>query len=245
MRPSPSRLRTRLRIALAVVATALVIPFGYVTWDVGVAHNFGAIEPGRIYRSGQMPAADLTRTLHDHRIKTVLNLRGVNPRQPWYRAEREATNAAGATQVDISLSSSEWMSREQLRTLLRVIDSCDYPLLIHCQWGSERTGLVSAFVTLLRSGATLEDARAQLSLAYLYVRVGDGKVMAEHLDQYESWLREHGCPHSAATFRQWANEGFQPGNPSREQWPYDPYPLVITRPASASVAKTGDGTVRR
>ena len=61
-------------------------------------------------------------------------------------------------------------------------------MLIHCAWGSERTGLVSAFAELLRPGSTLDDARAQFSLGYLFVRLGDGKVMAEHLDQYESWL---------------------------------------------------------
>ena len=34
-------------------------------------------------------------------------------------------------------------------------------------------------------------------------------------------------PHSAGGW----TEGFQPGVPNREQWPYDPYPLVVvTRP---------------
>ena len=132
-----------------------------------------------------MPAGALRQTLRDHHIKTVLNLRGPNPRESWYRDEIAATLAEGATQVDIPLSSCVWMSRIQLRTLVRQLDSCDYPVLIHCAWGSERTGLASAIAELLRPGGTVDEARAQLALRYLYVRLGDGRIMAEFLDQYE------------------------------------------------------------
>jgi hypothetical protein len=164
-------------------------------------------------------------------VKTVLNLRGPNPDLDWYRAERAATLAAGATQVDVALSSCIWMSRAQLHTLIRTLDSSRYPMLIHCAWGSERTGLVSAFAELLREGSTLEDARAQLTVAYLYVPFGDGKIMAEALDQYESWLRANRRLHRPEAFREWAAEGYKPGDPDRERWAWDPYPLVVvTRP---------------
>src|SRR5262249_16174761 len=113
----------------------------------------------------------------------------------------------------------------------------EYPILIHCAWGSERTGLVSAFSELLRPGATVEDARSQFSLAYLFVRMNDGKIMAEHLDRYEEWLRASRMTHSVSNFKRWVNEGFQPGVPNREEWPYDPYPLiVITKPAAPRTA---------
>ncbi len=99
--------------------------------------------------------------------------------------------------------------------------------------GFRPTGLVSAFAELLRPGSTLADARDQLSIRYLFVRINDGKVMAEHLDQYENWLQANRLTHDRASFLGWVDHGFQPGIPSREQWPYDPYPLVvITRPGS-------------
>lgn len=225
----PTR-RVLRRFALAALAALLLPPAGYFAWDRWV-DNFGAPEPGRVYRSGQMSAGTLAATVRARQVRTVLNLRGPNPAQAWYRDERAAATGAGATQIDISMSSCEWMSRVQLRALVRVLDGCEYPLLVHCQWGSERTGWASAVATLLRPGATLDDARRQFSLGYLFVRAGNGKVMAEHLDQYEGWLKGRGWAHTPGRFRLWVAEGYRPGTPGREQWPYDPYPLVvITRP---------------
>jgi protein tyrosine/serine phosphatase len=87
-----------------------------------VSDNFGVVEPGELYRSGQMKAASLARALGEHRIRTVLNLRGSHPESAWYRDERAASIGAGATQVDIPLSSCEWMSRAQARALLEVLE---------------------------------------------------------------------------------------------------------------------------
>jgi protein tyrosine phosphatase (PTP) superfamily phosphohydrolase (DUF442 family) len=213
---------------------AVVLPILiYIAWDQA-NYNFGVIEAGRLYRSGQMPPTALAKTIHDYGIKTVLNLRGPNPESTWYPPELKASLSAGATQVDIPMSSCLWMSRHHLKTLIDTFDSAEYPMLIHCAWGSERTGLASAFAELLRPGSSLEQARSQFSLAYLFVRIKDGKVMAEHLDQYEHWLETAGIRHTPATFRRWAAEEFVPGKPNRENWRYDPYPSrIVTRPDSS------------
>ena len=95
------------RLAAAVMALACGL---YIAWDQAT-YNFGEVQQARIYRSGQMPASSLARTVRDYRIKTVLNLRGSN-KDPWYAAERSATvRGQGATQVDIAMSSCIWMSR--------------------------------------------------------------------------------------------------------------------------------------
>jgi len=229
--------RFRRRIVLAILALVLVPSLTYVFWDLWT-YNFAEIRAGELFRSAQMSANALKQTIREHRIKTVLNLRGKNPNQPWYRAEREAALNAGATLVDIPMSSSEWMSRPQLRAVVDVLENYERPILIHCQWGSERTGLVSTFAELLRPGATLNDARGQLSLRYLYARVGDGKAMAEHIDAYESWLRERHAEHSPESFRRWVSKGYMPKPPSREFWPYDPDPVfVVTRPEEKSTTR--------
>jgi protein tyrosine phosphatase (PTP) superfamily phosphohydrolase (DUF442 family) len=231
----PPRLKRIARWIARLAAAVALAGASYVAWDQA-NHNFGEIQHGRIYRSGQMPASSLARTIHDYKIKTVLNLRGSN-KDTWYSAERKATLGAGATQIDIAMSSCIWMSRAQLRIVVRTLDTAEYPMLIHCQWGAERTGLISAFAELLRPGSTLEDARAQFSLRYLFLPINDGKIMAEHLAQYERWLVARGWTHEPEHFRRWVDEGYRPQLPNREQWPYDPYPLVvISRPSADRVA---------
>jgi hypothetical protein len=225
--------RGRVRRLRQAAALALALPLAYIGCNQ-LTFNFAALQPGRLYRSGQMHPGILARTLRKHRIKTVVNLRGPNHRESWYRDEVATTLGAGATQVDIPLSSCVWMSRIQLKTLIRVLETCEYPALVHCSWGSERTGLASAVSELLRHGSTLADARAQLSTWYLYVRLGHGKIMAEFLDQYENWLRSRGLGHQPRVFRDWCEHAYSPGLPNREQWPYDPLPLSLTtRPAAA------------
>lgn len=218
------------RYLLRVLAVLLLPAVSFFLW-VKATDNFGTVDPGRVFRSWQMSDRHLAGAIRERRVKTVLNLRGVNPSRAWYRAERAATTGAGATQVDVTMASDQWMSRAQIRAVVRVLDTCDYPLLIHCEWGAERTGLVSAFAALLRPGGTLDEAKAQFSVRHLYVPAGDGKVMGEHLDLYEVWLRGHGWGHSPERFRLWVADEYRPLTPSREQWPYDPYPLlVVTRP---------------
>ncbi|HWE39500.1 MAG TPA: tyrosine-protein phosphatase [Isosphaeraceae bacterium] len=229
--PRTRRLLARLAATLALAALA----FLGVRWGTG---NRGDVVPGRVLRSAQLDSKMLAKVLRAEKIRTVLNLRGGNPHQPWYNAERTATLAAGASQVDFPMATDLWLSREQARTLLRVLDSAEYPLLIHCQWGAERTGLVAAFAVLLRPGGTLAEARRQFSLYYLFLPTRHGRMMSGHLDAYEAWLRSSHLDHAPEHFRRWLGSAYAPppGGPSREIWRCNPYPLVeVHRPGTARV----------
>ena len=163
--------RGRVRRVATVAALGMALPLAYIGWNQ-LTFNFAIPQPGRLYRSGQMHPGILRGTLRKHGIRTVVNLRGPNHREAWYRDELAATLAAGATQVDIPLSSCVWMSRIQLKSLIEVLDTCEYPALVHCSWGSERTGLVSAVSELLRPGHSLSDARGSAFGLVLVCQVG-------------------------------------------------------------------------
>ncbi|WP_435011210.1 tyrosine-protein phosphatase [Tundrisphaera lichenicola] len=218
------RLRHWFLRPLLIGLTLLGIP---AVWMLAFSDNFGTVEPGRLYRSGQMGGSSLASKLREHRVRTVLNLRGSHPESPWYRDERAATLEAGGTQIDMPLSSCEWMSRAQARALLEVLETAERPLLVHCFHGSERTAIAAAFDRLLRPGSTLADAEAQFSARHMYFGIGDGVVTRQHLEQYEGWLRDRSLAHAPDHFRRWVAEGYRPGKPSRENWDFDPYPLVV------------------
>ncbi len=231
----PRRRRRRLFRWAAILAVVLAFP-AWVGSRIGTG-NFAEVEPRRVFRAGQMDAAALARVVRRHQIKTVLNLRGAHPEAAWYRAEVAAVVGEGATQMDVALSSREWMSRAQAATLGEALASAERPLLIHCFNGSERTGLASAFAELLRPGGTLADARAQFSWRYLFVSLSNGVVMLRHLEAYEGWLRAQNLDHDPERFRRWISREFRPGGPGRDDWPFDPVPLIVVTPPRKSRAK--------
>ena len=207
-----------------------------VAWTLLVWSNFGVVVPGELYRSAQMGGAAVAGKVRDHRIKTVLNLRGSHPESSWYRDERSATIESGATQIDMPLSSCEWLSKAQARALLEVLETAERPILIHCFHGSERTGMVAAFAMLLRPGSTLRDAEAQFTPGHLYFGLGDGVVTRQHLENYEAWLRGQSLAHAPDQFRRWLGVEYRPGEPNREKWDHDPYPLVVVTKGLKRVA---------
>jgi protein tyrosine phosphatase (PTP) superfamily phosphohydrolase (DUF442 family) len=195
--------------------------------------NFGVVlsaeesPRGAVYRSDQMNAGTLEATIRRLGVKTVLNLRGSNPGQSWYDAERSAVIGSGAEQIDIALSSSEWMSRQQASALADVIREAPRPLLIHCYHGSERTALASAMAHLLEENSSVDSAASEFTWKYLYFGLGDGVTTFEQFDSYRRHLLNTGTKHSPAVFAAWLKSGFEPRWPTREQWPYDPYPIVV------------------
>ena len=159
-----SRPRRAVATLFAAVATAVAVAGGVY---VAIQHdnNFHAVEPGVVYRSAQMSGAHLRDVIAAEHIHAVLNLRGPNPGKGWYDDEVAAARAAGVPHIDIALSAQHELTPEQLADVRRALADAPKPLLIHCNGGSDRTGLVSALYLLSR-GATPARADGQLALRY-------------------------------------------------------------------------------
>ena len=69
--------------------------------------------------------------------------------------------------------------------------------------------------------------------------------MSDAIDQYAGWLESQGLQHRPEVFRRWAESGYRPGDPSREDWPYDPYPLIVVTPPDAGPTARAEGPERR
>jgi undecaprenyl-diphosphatase len=222
-------------LARAIVALPVLSFLAFWGWRHWVDNTGTVIPPATangpsaaVYRSDQMTPESLDKFIRFYGIQTVLNLRGPNPGEDWYDAERSTTLAEGAIQVDMPLSSCDWMSRDQALTLAQTIRNARRPLLIHCFHGSERTGLASAMTRLLTEGQTLDEARSAFSWKYLFFGLGDGVATLRQFESYTNWLNSKGLEHSPDRFVGWLKTDFKPEYPSREAWPYDPYPLVIS-----------------
>jgi protein tyrosine phosphatase (PTP) superfamily phosphohydrolase (DUF442 family) len=178
---------------------------------VFVGHNFHAVLPGRVYRSAQLSGQDLERLVQKYQIRTVINLRGCGVPLPWYLAESQATHQLDVSQEDISLSAGRLPSVHEIRRLVRVLDRTEYPLLLHCRQGADRTGLACVVVLLLQTDLDLPAARRQLGLRFGHVAFDRPACLDWFFDLYADWLRNHGVSHSPAVFRRWVDQDYCPG----------------------------------
>ena len=174
--------------------------------------NRGVVAPGLVYRSAQPAGGWAERVRADH-LATVLNLRGGTDADPFYRAEVEATRELGVAFYDLPMAATVRPTRTQLLTVLDLLDRCEYPLLIHCKSGSDRTGLVSALYLMSRAGQPPEAAEAAFSIYYGHVPLRGTRHLHEPLHEYAAYLLDRHLPHTAERFRAWVERDYRDADP--------------------------------
>jgi protein tyrosine phosphatase (PTP) superfamily phosphohydrolase (DUF442 family) len=172
--------------------------------------NKHTVIPGRVYRSAQLTPEQLKQFVEKHQIKTVINLRG-RPFNDWYPAQSKMTQALGISQEDVTTSANRLPPTGEVRRLVEILDHCEYPILLHCQQGADRTGLAAAAYMMLHTDADYADARQQCSPRFGHVPIHTAAAMDEFFDQYEQWLSQRGERHTPALFREWATREYCPG----------------------------------
>ncbi|MHC4441671.1 MAG: dual specificity protein phosphatase family protein [Planctomycetota bacterium] len=165
-----------------VICTAGCLPF-----------NFHVIEEGRAYRSAQPTSEALRWTIENYGIRTVVNLRGENQGEVWYDAEAEVCQAMGVTLINHAMSDSRLPSAELLGVIINTLQTAEYPILMHCQSGANRTGAISAIYRMLIMGHERDEAMQELSPAYFHFRA-DAPCMDTLVEIFETdthWLTEY------------------------------------------------------
>ena len=131
--------------------------------------NFHEVIAGELYRSAQPTAVALENYIQSYGIKTVVNLRGQSPRD-WYRDETAVTDRMGVTHLDFKMSAGRELTPEESFQLISLLRDAPKPILIHCQGGSDRTGLAS--VMYLQQIAKVDEETAEWQLSLVYGHVG-------------------------------------------------------------------------
>ena len=164
-------LRPVLRFALVPLVALLLLAGGGLGFQayLRATDNLHPIVAGQAYRSGQLDAPGLDRTIRTLGLRSVINLRGAEPDQPWYQAERAVTDRLGVRLIDFRMSDAQELDPQQMQTLIALMRAAPKPLLIHCRAGADRTGLAAALYKLAISGAPPGIASEQLSIRYGHV----------------------------------------------------------------------------
>lgn len=156
-----------LRIALIV---ALILSIGMIVWwYAGLRNrfepvNFGVVEPGRIYRSGQISEHVIRKTIQANHVGVIVSLSGDDSRD--LTAEKSAAADLGVNYVYLGGLAGDGIGDPEVypKALAQIMKAnrSGHAVLVHCQSGAQRTGGVIAAYRILVEGQPPEQAFAEM-----------------------------------------------------------------------------------
>jgi hypothetical protein len=144
---SPPSKRSRLRLpalALAAVVGLFLLIALTITISRLADHNSGVVMSGEVYRTAQLNENDLRSAILRFHLKSIVNLRGENPKANWYIREVATCREQGVVHADVRLSARHLPQPAEVAKLIADYRSLPQPMLIHCDAGADRTGLAGA-----------------------------------------------------------------------------------------------------
>ena len=152
---------------MAAIAVAVSAVAGVATWlTVETKRNrlvwdhFDVVQPGVLYRSGQLTPGQLADVAKRYRIRTVVNFQVPGAE---VEAEHKLAHSLGMQFVNLPMPGDGFGKEEQFREVLAACDDPERrPVLVHCARGTCRTGAAVALYRFERDGWTLADVSAEM-----------------------------------------------------------------------------------
>lgn len=164
-------------------------------------HHIG----GEMYRENQ-PSPKRIKEWADMGIKTVINLRGESPKG-FYLLEKEACEEHGLTLINYRMYSRDVHTVEAIKGARDLFERIEYPAVMHCKSGADRTGIMGVLYRHFKMGEPIEDAIKQLSLKYLHVKQGKTGMLDFFFNDYIEYNKTHNMP-----FMDWVETVYEPAD---------------------------------
>jgi len=152
------------------------------------------------FRSAQLKEQELRKVVNRRNIETVINLRGSKPGREWYETEKKVCEDLNIDHYDLRFSASSLPRKEQILKLVRYFRISEYPILVHCQGGADRSGLASSVYELVINEKDLDESIKQLS-----IRFGHLKLFNPEMDHFFQLYEKHG---KDKEFLDWVKEDY-------------------------------------
>lgn len=174
----------RRRIFLGACAFCLLAISVYVVF-VKVQGNFHPVTEGEAYRSAQLNGSRLEKYIRRHNIRSVLNLQGRHAGEDWYEDELAVCARLQVAHYDVALSASHEPTATQVQELVTIFRNAQRPILLHCQAGADRSGLVAAMWKVVVDGESKAEAGKQLTFWYGHFPLGDKRAMDNFFEKWK------------------------------------------------------------
>jgi hypothetical protein len=199
-------------LVVGIVAAAPVVYFRYLYTH---SKRLRVVDPGRVYRSGQMTAEGLADAVARYGIRTVLNVQDEFPDPDLYLhfwttrivKERACCANLGVRYVHLK---PELISRRLvpqcrppvIEEFLAIMDDpASYPVLVHCHAGLHRTGVLIAVYRMEYQGWTAAQAWADMRANGFgpWVGTAANDYVTQFVLTYRPGLRRSGAPAAGGT----------------------------------------------
>ncbi len=134
-----------------VIGLAVWLWFGFIKYRF-VPKRFGVVVPGHIYRSGQISASLIKKTLTKYNIRIIVDLTSADPNNPDKQAEKQAAAELNIKVLRFTMSGNGTGDINDYADAVAAIANAEkqnLPVLVHCTAGAQRTGGVIATYRLL------------------------------------------------------------------------------------------------
>ena len=170
------------------------------------AHFILTVHPvmgNTIYRSAQLSERRLQKNIKKYKFKSIINLRGKDKEEKWYQRESKIAKKNNISLYDVRLSAYKLPISSELDTLIDTLKTAKKPLLLHCQAGSDRSGLASALALSIQKDAPLHELKNQFSWKYFINPFRSQSCGKLFFSYYERYLDQTGIDHSRNHLLHW------------------------------------------
>ena len=167
--------------------------------------NSNGASTDKMYRANQ-PSPERIAVLAQQGIKTILNLRGVSDKG-YYLLEKEACEQHGIKLVDFRMYSRDTPKKEKIHALKALFEQLEYPCLMHCKSGADRTGITGVLYKHFHLGEPIETAVEQLKIKYLHMKAGKTGMLDFFFDEYIAYTKT-----GDLSFIDWVDQIYDPAD---------------------------------
>jgi protein tyrosine/serine phosphatase len=163
--------RALVRGLLGVSGAALLASL-LVTAALVVDHRLSpkhllTVEPEVLYRSASLPPEQLGEVMEEYGIRTVVNLRSTleNERGDWHDRQAELLSSNQVDLIDLPMHTGYPPDGATLDAWLAIMaDPSHHPVLVHCEYGVVRTGMMVAAYQMEQGSLSNQQAMEALEL---------------------------------------------------------------------------------
>jgi len=190
---TPKRKPRTLGLRIALLSFALVSAgFFVANHRLGPKHLF-PVTPGVLYRSGTLPPGQLEAVVDRYGIKTVVNLRseGENAEGTWHERQIETLQRRSVVMEDLPMHSGFPPDDEVAERWIDLInDPSTHPILVHCQHGVVRTGIMVSVYQIEHLGLTGAEALENFKFFGSGLPEPIGTRVRSYLSSYQRLTRD-------------------------------------------------------